>query len=408
MLPEPGPLRLLAGATLINTFGNGVSMASVALFLTRSVGLSVRETGLALTVTALVCLVSSAPMGYVADRRGPRGVLLAGLLVLCAGSVALVTVQNFWTYLLVGVPMAVGDAAQRAAKGAVIAGAVPADRRVRTRAYLRSVTNAGIAAGAAVAGVGLAVDTRQAYLTLIAIDAVTYAGAALVLRRLAPVPAAPKRQEGPRLVALRDRPFLAFVVLDGLMATHFGLFEVALPLWIAHRTDAPRWLIAVLFGINTTAVVLFQVRAARGTEELHGAARASRRAGLALFAACGLFALSGGASMPVTVALLVLGSMVHVAAELWHSAAGWGISFGLAQPDAHGQYQGAYAMGMQLGQMLAPFVVTTLAVGWGAPGWLLLGAAFAVVGSLVPPVVAWARASAAAHGPTPVVSSRTP
>lgn len=391
MLPEPGPLRLLAGATLINTFGNGVSMTSIALFLTRSVGLSVRETGLALTVTALVCLVSSAPMGYVADHRGPRGVLVAGLLVLCAGSAALVTVDGFWSYLLVGVPMAVADAAQRAAKGAVIAGAVPAERRVHTRAYLRSVTNVGIAAGAAIAGVGLAVDTRQAYLGLILLDAVTYAAAALVLRRLAPVPAAPSRTTGPRLVALRDRPFLAFVVLDGLMATHFGLFEVALPLWIAHRTDAPRWLIAVLFLVNTTAVVLFQVRAARGTESLSGAARSSRRAGVALLAGCALFAMSGATSMPVTVALLVLGALAHVTGELWHSAAGWGISFGLAPSDAHGQYQGAYAMGMQLGQMLAPFVVTSLAVGWGAPGWLLLGAVFAVLGTLVPPVVAWAR-----------------
>jgi MFS family permease len=397
-----GPLRLLAAATLVNTLGNGLWMASSALFLTRSVGLSVRETGLALTVTALVSLVAGAPMGYVADRRGPRGILVLGLLVMAGGTAALCLVGSFATFLAVAIPTAVADAAQRAAKGAVIAGAVPADRRVHTRAYLRSVTNVGIAAGAALAGIGLAVDSREAYLALIFGDAVTYLVAALMLSRLAVVPPTPARTEGPRLIALRDRPFLAFVVLDGLLATHFGLFEVALPLWIAHRTDAPRWLIAVLFLINTTVVVLFQVRAARGTDELGGAARASRRAGLALLVACGLYALSGGSSGFLTVALLVAGAGVHVVAELWHSAAGWGISFGLAPADAHGQYQGAYSIGMQLGQMLAPFAVTALAVGWGGPGWLLLGVAFALVGALVPPVVRWAVTTR--PGPSPEAS----
>src|SRR5262249_36374508 len=153
--------------------------------------------------TALVCLVASAPMGYVADRRGPRGVLVVGLLALAAGTAALALVGSPASFLVVAVPMAVADAAQRAAKGAVIAGAVPADRRVHTRAYLRSVTNVGIAAGAALAGVGLAVDTRTAYLALLFGDALTYLVAALMLSRLAAVPTSPKRAEGPRLIALR-------------------------------------------------------------------------------------------------------------------------------------------------------------------------------------------------------------
>src|SRR5690349_18130437 len=74
LLPEPGPIRTLALATLVNTVGSGLWMVSSALFLTRSIGLSVAQTGLALTLVALVSLVSSTPVGYLADRLGPRGV----------------------------------------------------------------------------------------------------------------------------------------------------------------------------------------------------------------------------------------------------------------------------------------------------------------------------------------------
>ncbi|WP_433612740.1 MFS transporter [Dactylosporangium sp. CA-139114] len=384
------PLRLLSLISLVNTAGNGLWMVSSALYLTRFAGLSIAQTGLALTVTGLVCMVASAPMGYVADRLGAREVYVAGLLAQALGTAAFALVHSVWVYLLIGAPLAIADAAQRAAKGAVIGGAVPPEERVRTRAYLRSVTNVGIALGSALGGVALAMDTRAAYVVLILGDALTYLVAAALASRLAPIPRQVHTPGAPRLVALRDRPFLVFVLLDGLLSTHFGLFEVGLPLWIAHRTDAPEWLIAAVYLTNTTAVVLLQVRAARGTDEPRGAARAARRAGLTLLVACGLYALSGHAHHAVTIALLMAGALVHVVGELWHSASGWGISFGLSPSDKHGQYQGAYAIGMQLGQMLAPIVVTTLALGWGDPGWLLLAVAFALAGAAMPPTVEWA------------------
>ncbi|MGC1209833.1 MAG: MFS transporter [Micromonospora sp.] len=404
LLPEPGPARTLALSTLVNTVGRGTWLTASALFLTRSVGLSVTQVGLALTVTALVSLIASTPMGYLADRHGPRGIQLAALLASGVLTAALVGVRSFPTFLVVGVLMAVADAASRGARGALIAGAVPADQRVRTRAYLRAVTNVGISVGAVVAGVGLAADTRTAYVALILLDCLTYLAAAAVLLRLAPVPPVPAPAHGPRLVALRDRPFLAFTVLDGLMSMHFSLLNIALPLWIADHTAAPHWLISACMLVNTVIVVLFQVRASRGTEGLTGAARAARRAGAVIAVACVLFAASGGVPTSAAVALLLAGSFVHVIGELWHAAAGWGVSFGLAPAHAQGQYQGAYGMGMQLGGMIAPMVVTSLAIGWGVPGWLLLGGLFMLLGALVPPVVRWAERSRPAEPATAPVA----
>ena len=390
LLPEPGPSRTLALSTLVNTVGRGTWLTASALFLTRSVGLSVTQVGVALTLTALVSLVASTPMGYLADRLGPRGLQMAALLASAGCTAALVAVRSFTGFLIVGVLMAVADAGTRGARGALIAGAVPPDQRVRTRAYLRAVTNVGISVGTVLAGFALAADTRGAYVTLILLDAATYVLAAAVLLRLPPVPPMPAPAHGPRLIALRDRPFLAFTVLDGLMSMHFSLINIALPLWIAGHTTAPNWLISACLLVNTVVVILFQVRASRGTEDLTGAGRAARRAGVLLAVACALFAAGGGVPVAAAVPLLLGGALVHVVGELWHAAAGWGISFGLAPAHAHGQYQGAYGMGMQLGSMVAPVVVTTLAIGWGVPGWLVLGVVFMLLGALVPPVVRWA------------------
>lgn len=388
-------MRTLACSTLVNTVGSGLWAASSALFLTRSVGLSIAQTGLALSLVALVSLVVSSPAGYLADRLGPRGVAVGGLAALGLCEAALVGVGSFAGFLLVAAPMAVFDAAQRAARGAVIGTVVPPERRVHTRAYLRSVTNVGFTVGAALAGIGLTVDTRTAYLSLILGDAVTFLLAAAVLLRLAPIAPVPRAPSGPRLTALRDRPFLLFVALDGVLAVNFSLLEVALPLWIADRTDAPRWMISVVFAVNTVTVVLFQVRAAHGTDTLAGAARASRRAGFGLLVACLIFPFTAGTERWPTMVLLVAAALVHVGAEMSYSAGGWGISFGLAPDHAHGQYQGTYAMGHQFGQMIAPAALTVLIMGWGTPGWLVLGAVFAVAGCLVPPVVR----RAAAHRP---------
>ncbi|MFC0508551.1 MFS transporter [Micromonospora costi] len=404
LLPEPGPARTLALSSLVNTIGRGTWLTASALFLTHSVGLTVAQVGLGLTVTALVGLVASAPTGYLADRYGPRGIQMAALLASAACTAALVAVRSFAAFVAVGMLMAVADAASRGSRGALIAGAVPAEQRVHTRAYLRAVTNVGISVGAVVAGAGLAADTRAGYVSLIVLDAVTYLVAAAILLRLPAVPPVPAPTQGPRLIALRDRPFLAFTVLDGLMSMHFGLLNIALPLWIAGHTTAPHWLISACMLVNTVMVVLFQVRASRGTEDLTGAGRAARRAGAVIAVACALFAASGGVPTVVAVPLLLGGALVHVVGELWHAAAGWGISFGLAPAGAQGQYQGAYGMGMQLGSMVAPVVVTTLAVGWGVPGWLLLGGLFLLLGALVPPVVRWAAGTRVDRSAEPVAA----
>ncbi|HEU4946738.1 MAG TPA: MFS transporter [Kribbella sp.] len=387
-LPLTPPVRRLVVATLVNTLGNGVYAAAGALFLTRAAGLSVGEVGVGLTIAALVGLATSTPLGVVADRLGPNRAYVAFLLLQALMMASLTQVRSFGWYVAVAALTAVADSGQRGAKGALIAGVVPAEGRVRTRAMLRVTTNIGMAVGIALAGIVLAIDRREVYVAALLGDAVTYlATAGLIAWGMPRVRSMPSATGPSGLTALRDRPFLAFVTLDGLLTMHSAMLQVALPLWVATATDAPAWLISVLLVINAIAVILLQVRIARGTERLAGAARAGRRAGWLLAVACVVLALTDVTSGVVTVGLLVVAALVHVLGEMLQSAGGWGVSFELAPPGGQGQYQGAYAMGRQMGDLIAPLVLTTVAIGWGWPGWLATGVVFLLAGSLIPSAV---------------------
>jgi MFS family permease len=384
----PPEVRRLVIATLVNTFGNGVYAAVGALYLTRAAGLSVGEVGLGLTIAGMVGLIASTPLGVVADRLGPNRAYVGFLLLQAVTMTALTQVRSFGLFVAVVGVTAIADSGQRGAKGALIAGLVPSDQRVRTRALLRVVTNIGMGVGMALAGIVLAVDQREVYLIALLANAATYlVTAGLVqwgMARVAPVPST----AGPSaLTALKDRPFLAFVALDGLLSMHNAMAQVAIPLWVATATDAPTWLISVLLLVNAASVILLQLRVARGTEQLAGAARAGRRAGLLLALACGVLAVTDVTSGWLTIALLILAALVHVLGEMLQSAGGWGISFELAPPGGQGQYQGAYAMGTQVGDLVAPVVLTVVAVSWGWPGWLLTATIFLAAGALIPVAV---------------------
>jgi len=104
------------------------------------------------------------------------------------------------------------DRAEGAARGALIATMGEPEHRVRLRAHLRAVTTVGITLGGLVGALALVVDSPWGYRAVVALDAATFLATALVARRLRHLRPTLHPGEGPRLVALRDRPFLADVV----------------------------------------------------------------------------------------------------------------------------------------------------------------------------------------------------
>ncbi|MEV0460929.1 MFS transporter [Catellatospora methionotrophica] len=391
LLPEHPPTRALVFSSLAGSTARGLFITISVIFFTRSVGLSAGQVGLGLTVAAVAGLLAGVPAGHLADRVGPRRVAVTFGVARAALMLGYLAVHGFAGFVLVAAGVQVLESGMGAANGALIAGSVPAEERVRTRAMLRSVINVGWGFGALIAGIALKYDTRPAYVAiLVACSALALLSSTLVLR-VPPVAPQPRRASGPALIVLRDRPYLTLAALNGVLCVHYGMLNVAVPLWVVERTNAPAWIVALLGLLNATVVVLFQIRASRGTATAEGAALAQRTSGLLLLGACVLYSLAAGRSAWMAAVVLVAAALVHVLGELRQAAGSWGISFDLAPEHSQGQYQGMYGTGFALAGVVAPALLATVVVGWGWPGWLLFGLVFAATGAAVPAAVRWAR-----------------
>ncbi|MGW6278001.1 MFS transporter [Kribbella sp. NPDC055071] len=371
---------------VVSRIGSGLATTVSALFVTQVVGLNLRSVGLALTATTAVAVAGSIWLGHLADRLGAREMFAAMFLLETLSVVGLVFVSGIPTYVVAVLGLAIADLGGRSSQGALIHAVVPPEERLELRAKVRVAANIGVAAGAGLGGIALAIGSPTAYRVALLTTAAMLLITGTLVFRLPRVPAV-KAGETVSWAVLRDRPFVLFMGLNGVLNIHNMMLNLAVPVWIATRTNVPHWMVSVLIIVNTSAVILFQLRLTRGTDSLGGAARAGRRAGLLLCLSCAVLSITSLTSTAVTITLLVLAALAHVGGEILESASGWGASYALAPPGLVGQYQGAHAMGRGIGDLIGPVLLTTVAIPLGPAGWLLVAIIFAAAGMLIPAVL---------------------
>jgi len=398
-VPVDPNLRIMAVATLVNTFGNGALMTTFALYFTRVVGLRPTQVGLALSAGALAGLLVQVPAGHLADLRGPRGVLQtftfgAGIAIL-----GLLLARSVWALVVVMAVISVFDRGAGAVRNGYIARLAEGGQAVQFKAYLRAMTNVGISFGALFGGLALWVDQSWAYLAVFALDATTCVLTSIWLGRLPQIEPAPARESGePRMAVLHDLPFVVITLLSGVTAMHFMVMELAMPLWISLYTSAPRSLVAITLMINTVCVALLQVRLTRGIDLVVPSSRAMARSGLWIAGGFALIAFASGQPAWLAIVVLCAGALVHVVGEMIGSAGQWGVQMGLAPRERQGQYQGFAGVGFSLSHMVAPTLITLLCIEWGRPGWFVLGGVIALASALMVPVSAWALRTRERYG----------
>jgi MFS family permease len=182
------------------------------------------------------------------------------------------------------------------------------------------------------------------------------------------------------------------------------LLNVVIPLWLVEKTDAPRVLLAFLFGTNTVMCIFLPMVTSRGVKDVPTALRAIRLSSVFFVVSCLITLATHDTVGWVTIALVWLGHVTVTGAELYLSAASWSFEAELMDPRQRGAYQGTAELSGTLGRVWAPAVFTFLAMNWGAAGWLLIAAIVVVATLGIHPSTGLARRFLEQHVPADVLA----
>ncbi|KAA1419511.1 MFS transporter [Nocardioides humilatus] len=412
-LAGPTPLvRRLSAQSVLSAFGDGVFLTGSAVFFTQIVGLSAAQVGLGLTIAGVATFALAVPLGKLSDIYGAKRVWWIASLIEALLYLVWLTIGGLPSFIVMTIGLELVSTASRAARNAYRFDVFPREERVSSNAYFRAARNVGYTLGALLAGVALATNSNDVIRAVPVITAALLLLNALLVSRLpraahhveaetALETALDAALDGPdRRSALRNRGYVAMSIFGGVLATHQVLLNVVIPLWLVEETDAPRVLLAWLFGTNTVMAVALQVAAARGITTVADSLRAQRRGAFFFVLSCGIVLVTHDTVGWVTIALVWLGHVTVTGAELFNSAGEWGLQAELSDPARRGEYQGVSQLGYTLGSVWAPALYTFLAMSWGTPGWIVIAAIVLVAAVLIHPAARAAERHLAEQGIT--------
>jgi MFS family permease len=406
----PSPMAgRLALQSLLFAVGQGTFMTGSAVFFTQIVGLSAAQVGLGLTIAGAAAFLAALPMGKLVDRFGSKKMWAAS----AAGQAAMFALWPFITdfrgYVVMAAGMEVVGALGGAAYGAYTIDALPPDERVTSRAYMYSALNVGFTLGSLFGGVALAFHSNSVLhalpwfttlLFLINAGAVTRLPRASHDDRTAEERKVKVAGPGP----LRNLGWLLTSFFVGVFWTNQVLLNVVIPLWLVEKTDAPRVLLAFLFGTNTVMCIFLPMVTSRGVKDVPTALKAMRVSSVFFVVSCLITLATHDTVGWLTIALVWLGHVTVTGAELYLSAASWSFEAELMDPRRRGAYQGADELAGTLGKVWAPAVYTFLAMSWGAAGWLVIAGIVVVAAIGVHPSSRLARRFLEKHVPADVLA----
>ncbi len=391
--------RTLLGIGLIDSTGTGLYLAGSAVFFVIVLHLDATQVGVGLSVGALLGLICQPVLGWLADRHGPRQVLVLLHIWRALSFGVLFLVGSYWQFLVAVAMIGVGQQALTPVYQALVERMVGVEARVAMMARTRVVYNAGYSLGALAATAAIGYGTRTGF-SIIVLGNAFFCLVAAGLLAAAP---ATESQTGSarraplRLRHLRNPRHLAVAGINGVLSLHISLLSVGIPLWVTLHTTAPRALVGILLAVNTIVAMLGQVRASRGADTLTGGITALQRGGTALAACCLIFLATGHIHQAdVVVAVLILGVVVMTGAELLQSAGAWGISYALAPEEGRAEYLTTFNLGTGMQYVVGPVIVTAGVINHGTAGWAVFAACVVVATLAVRPLATAAGGPAAA------------
>lgn len=352
----PRTLWLLQLGVLINFLGNGMVSPFLIIYLHYGRHIPLGVAAAAVSLGGITAVTSGLVAGSLADRLGPRNLLVAAMTLNATSFLLYTQVTMTWEAFLVGLLVGCGTGTYGPTSQALTASMVPADKRPAAFAQNRVTAIVGLGAGAAVGGV-IAAGGLPGYVRLLDLDAITFlvfAAIALMLPtgRAQTVAGAVR---GRYADVLRDGAFVRLVVLNiALVSAGIAPMLVLLGAFAKGQGHVSESAIGAIYAINTLTIVVAQMPLTRLAQR--HAKMEVVGVGATLWVGSWLIVLGAGlVTMPVaTVAIIGLAAVIYAIGECLYTAVMLPTVTALAPDHLRGRYLGAMGLAWQTGFLIGP------------------------------------------------------
>lgn len=375
VLHAPRPVRILILGVFVSRMGSFFATFAT-LFLTNR-GFTAASLPAVLIAIGVAGMVGSLSGGWLADRIGQRSTLVLSMLASSA-AVAMLVIAPSRPLIVVSVCLVslCTQSYTPAASALLIVNTAP-DDRVPTFAFFRLALNVGAALGALIAGV---IATRS-YSALFTVEAVAYAGCALVIYlgltggrtrdvaeggsdAVAETVEAASAAETPQaqLPANRHLPvWMLCIVLFGVAAL-YAQYQSTLPLQLVGHGYSTAFY-GTLLAINGFVVILFELPISSVT----------RRLPWVLPIVAGVLIMTAGlvvAALATLAAIIIVAFVAFTAGEMMFAPVANAAVAGISPLGAEARYQGLLATAQSLGFSIGPAIGMSI-FAFSPPGlWL--------------------------------------
>jgi MFS family permease len=343
---------MLFAAEIVNVFGTSIIRTFLAIYMFQTMHIPMFWVGVALFVSSLTGVLFAYVGGSLADAYGRKKILVAGLLLqIVAYLLISVAIDASVPYFLFVIVLAVSSLIQglyQTVPDVMIADVVEPGKRVEAYGLLRIGANLGWVIGPVLGGLLLIV---MPFSWIFYISAITTSVYLLIanfeLRETKSTRKADKLRFTDILSIFKDRPFLIYTLIAGLMIIPYQQLYTALAVYSSDVVGLDDFWVGMLFAMSGAMVVLFQYAISLKVRE--------HRLTTALAFSTVVFA-AGFLTLAVSTAFLAPFVCMFIAtmAEMIWAPAGSTMQANLAPEDRRGRYFGFAGLFSSLGVALGP------------------------------------------------------
>ena len=368
---------MLLVALGVDNLGSGLVLPLAVVYATRVVGLPLGVAGTVVSVGTAAGLLAPPIAGRLVDRLGPRTVVAGSQLLQAAGAGAYLLAGDIGGTLVAAMLLAAGQQGFYSSLFALISDVSPPGPKDRSFALVNMVRGAAFGTGALVAGLLLSAVDESGLRLAVALDAGTFVVAAALLwafvhDRHHATAHASEGSYGPERV-LRNRPYLALIVVTGLTALVTDFFLSGMAVFAIDILHTPEWLPGAMLAVVTALGTLLGTEAVRRTAYL-GRVRAMT-VGTGLYLVWALVAVTTLVVPHDWRAAWLLGSVLVLAAgTLMFGPRANALAEAAAPRATRGRHLAAFQYAFTVAGVVAPGVVALFTLGPWVP-WAVLAVA---------------------------------